>query len=566
MNNKNHTLTLGEREAKASRFLEIIPGALVWLALTSPIVLSFFYPTWVAYFIIVFDLFWLFKAFYMSRNLLNAYSRMIIEQKTNWIERLPETLEIEKKKKTVLEEIKEKEKSILNRGLFRPFAKFLPKYKKEAKQTRYLYSFLEEISNVKQSEIINWQDIYHLVILATYQEDISILRDSIKAVKNSNFSSKKIMFVLAGEERDQERFQKYAQELKEEFKDSFYLFISTIHPKDIPGEVKGKGGNITYAAKETKKIIDELGLDYKNIIVTTLDADNIVHPEYFASLTYRYVINPHRRKRSFQPVPIFNNNIWDVPAPVRIVASSNGFWQLIESTRPERLRNFSSHAQSFDALVDTDFWATNTIVEDGHQYWRSFFTYDGNYEVVPMFLPIYQDAVQEKTFLKTLKAQYVQLRRWAWGASDFPYVVLNLSANNKIPWWKKIVALYRMMEGYFFWATASLFITIVGWLPGLINPTFNYTLVAFNLPMITSTLMTIAMFGIFINIMISILLLPKRPGHYGKIKHVFMGLQWILMPLVTIFFSSIPAIEAQTRLMIGRRLDWKVTKKVRTNK
>ena len=37
-------------------------------------------------------------------------------------------------------------------------------------------------------------------------------------------------------------------------------------------------------------------------------------------------------------------------------------------------------------------------------------------------MPIYQDAVLSSTYVKTLKAQFIQLRRWAYGASDVPYV------------------------------------------------------------------------------------------------------------------------------------------------
>jgi len=543
------------------RTLEIIPGALVWIALATPIVLSFSYPTHVAYFIIAFDMYWFFKAFYMSKNLIHAYSFMMIDQATNWKEKIKEIKNIEVVRDRIKRFLGEEKHKIYTIPPFSFLMRVSKKWRKKISFYNYNHEFLNLISKVKQEDIIDPEEIHHLIILATYKEDISILREAIDAVKNSNFDSKKVLFVLGGEERDKERFLKYSLILEKEYNDVFKYFLSTVHPENILGEVKGKGGNITFAGRKALEKVESLGLKYDRVIVTTLDADNIVHPEYLAVLTYKYAINKERVYRSFQPVPIFNNNIWDVPAPVRIVGMSNGFWQLIESTRPERLRNFSSHAQSLAALVDTDFWSTNTIVEDGHQFWRTFFRYDGNHEVVPLFMPIYQDAVEEKTFLKTLKAQYVQLRRWAWGASDFPYVTINVFKNYKIPLYKKIVAMYRMMEGYFFWATAPMFITIAGWLPGLINPGFKYTVVAFNLPQITSTLMTIAAAGIFVNILISILLLPPRPQKYSVVRHIMMGLQWILLPFVTLFLSAIPAIDAQTRLMIGKRLDWKVTKK-----
>ena len=95
----------------------------------------------------------------------------------------------------------------------------------------------------------------------------------------------------------------------------------------------------------------------------------------------------------------------------------------VSSMRPHALRNFSSHAQSLQTLIDTDFWSVRTIVEDGHQFWRTYFRYDGDHQVFPVYVPVYQDAVLAKGYRRTLKAQFIQLRRWAWGASDVAYVI-----------------------------------------------------------------------------------------------------------------------------------------------
>jgi hypothetical protein len=96
---------------------------------------------------------------------------------------------------------------------------------------------------------------------------------------------------------------------------------------------------------------------------------------------------------SYQPLPIYTNNIWDAPAPMRVIATGNSFWNIVLGLRPHMLRNFSSHAQSMAALIDTDFWSVRTIVEDGHQFWRTYFRFDGRHEVYPIFTPIFQDAV-----------------------------------------------------------------------------------------------------------------------------------------------------------------------------
>jgi cellulose synthase/poly-beta-1,6-N-acetylglucosamine synthase-like glycosyltransferase len=256
-----------------------------------------------------------------------------------------------------------------------------------------------------------FENIYHLIILATYKEELDILRTSIKALLDSNYPLQKVIFVLATEERDKTNAQNNAKILKQEFGHHFHRFITTMHPKDTIGEVKGKGSNITYSAKQVLNYLKTQDIDPQNIIVTTLDADNRVHKQYLPSLTYHYLIDSDPLHKSYQPIPMFFNNIWEVPIPLRSLAVGSSFWQMIEATRPYRMRNFSSHAQSLAALIETNFWSTKTIVEDGHQFWRTYFSFNGNHQVVPLYIPIYQDAVLSPiSYIMTFWAQYIQKR------------------------------------------------------------------------------------------------------------------------------------------------------------
>jgi hypothetical protein len=168
---------------------------------------------------------------------------------------------------------------------------------------------------------------------------------------------------------------------------------------------------------------------------------------------------------------LFLNNIWDAPAPMRVIATGNSFWNIINSLRPHMLRNFSSHSQSMAALIDMDFWSTRTIVEDGHHFWRSYFRYDGHYDVVPIYVPIYQDAVLSSTYRKTLKAQFVQVRRWAYGVSDVPYVAIKVFGPGRtVPLWDGISKFVRLLDGHVSWASSSLVLLFGAWAPLFLNP------------------------------------------------------------------------------------------------
>jgi hypothetical protein len=255
---------------------------------------------------------------------------------------------------------------------------------------------------------------------------------------------------------------------------------------------------------------------------------------------------------SFQPIPMFTNNIWDAPAPMRVIATGNSYWMLIQGLRQHMLRNFSAHAQPLHALIETDFWSTRTIVEDGHQFWRSYFAFDGKHEVIPIFLPIYQDAVLADGYRKTLKAQFIQLRRWAWGASDISYVAkFGFFTKNKIPKHDVVFKFLRLFEGHISWATSPLLLAFGAIIPWVFNQS---DFLANQLPQVASRMQTLAMVGIFVSLFFSFKILPPKPERYKRHRTIFMVLQWVLLPITTICYSSFAALNSQTRLMFKRYL------------
>jgi hypothetical protein len=150
-------------------------------------------------------------------------------------------------------------------------------------------------------------------------------------------------------------------QLVKDFQKHFRYMTATKHI-DLPNEVIGKGGNITHSARELEKYLRQEKIDPNTVMVTTLDADNRPHKEYFAALTYITAASVDPLHVSYQPIPSYTNNIWDAPAPMRVIATGNSFWNMVLSLRPHMLRNFSAHAQSMQALIDMDFWSVRTIV------------------------------------------------------------------------------------------------------------------------------------------------------------------------------------------------------------
>jgi hypothetical protein len=528
------------------RIFEIIPGTFTWLILLGPIALSLVYPIAVAYFIIAFDLYWLMKSIRMSFALLVGYKRTREAERTNWNDRLTE-----------LEDVK---------GSYKHAQDMLEQAKTRKAHRTHIKSLKDQVERLellaaREQTIYNPKKIRNCIIMPVYNESIEVVRPSVQAVLDSEYDPKNIIFVLTYEERGGEAAKSTAKALEAEFRNKFGVYKTYCHPDGVVGEVKGKGPNISYAGIKILNYIKKENIDIESVIVTTLDCDNRVHAQYFSRLSYEYCISPNRKHTSFQPLTLFFNNLWDVPAPMRVIATGNSFWVMVESVRKGRLRNFASHAQPLSALIDTDFWSRTSPVEDGHQFYRSYFTFNGDYLVEPLFIPIYQDAVLASRYHHTFISQFKQLQRWAYGISDFPYVVQNSVKNKEIPWSNKLLQLGRLFEGHISWSTAPLILTFAAWAPLYLNASFSNSVIAHQLPVIASRILTLAMIGIFSTIWISFIMMPKRPAHVKRYKIIFMITQWVLVPITAIVFGAFAAISAQTKLMLGRPLVWVVTEK-----
>lgn len=415
-----------------------------------------------------------------------------------------------------------------------------------------------------KKEIKNYKKYYHLIILPTYKEPYEVIRKTFLTLINCEYPKDRFIIFLGGEERDRENFLQIAEKIKQEFGDKFYKLSITVHPKDLPGELAGKGANENYIGHQAKKFINKEKIPYKDVIVSCFDIDTRPHLKYFAHLVYKYATVPNPTRFSYQPVATYNNNIWDSPSFIRVTANSTTFWLLTDLARPERLFTFSSHSMSFRALVDVDFWQKDIVTEDSRICLQCLVRYDGDYQVMPMYMPVSMDTVYTGSIWRGIVDQYKQQRRWAYGAENAPYLIWHLlSGKSKMSNLKKFRYLWNQLEGTYSWATAPILISILGRLPlYMLGDAGRATVIAQNAPDVLHFLMTSAMIGLVFCAIISTLLLPSKPKTKKWYSYPIMILQWILFPITMVIFGSIPATEAQTRLMLGKYLGFNVTTKV----
>lgn len=496
------------RDRVLYRLFEILPAVLSYGTLGLFVFLSFKKPVWAAYLTIIFAAYWFFKTAYLSIHLRHNFKRMRHNMGVNWRAKLHD----------------------------------LPQTPARA-----------------ESHFI------HMVLLPFYDEPYGVLEESIRSYVAADWDTKSIILVLATEERAGSDAHSTARRLAENYGEKFLEFLITVHPAGRPGEIPGKGSNLSYAAEAARTaILDPRGIPYEHVIVSAFDSDTVVYPHYFACLTHHVMTEKEPLRASFQPVPLYNNNIWEAPMLSRVIAYSSSFWQMIQQERPEKLATFSSHAVIFKTLHEAGYWQRNVVSEDSRIFWNLFVRFDGEYRVVPMAYPVSMDANVAPSLWKTAKNIYKQHRRWTYGVENVPYILFAFLKNPRIPLEKKIRFSFFQIEGFWSLATHPLILFAIGWLPMFVGGSaFNATVLSYNLPLMAKTFLTAAMFGLVVSAAICMHLIPDPPEGTGRARRAMMAIQWILVPATMVIFSSVPGLESQTRLALGKYLGFWVTPKSR---
>lgn len=482
------------------RLLEMVPGTISWAVLILPIWLSFSYPWLVAYFVLSFNFYWLCRALWFSSAVVVAFRRIRRVVATDWDARL---------------------------------------------------------ASLPTPEV---ESLIHLALIPTYTEPLDKLQATVKALAEAEWPKERKICAIITRETDAGGIANVAT-LRDEFGDQFAEFIHILDPLE-PGIVIGKSSAMAWGGRYLYRLlVRERGMDARRIIITDLDSDFRVHPKYFSYLSWMHLSDPNRETQLYQPIPYLHNNIWQAPVFQRVFAAVLTQMQMWRSVLPEKLVSFSSYSTTLHLVHDIGYWATDAIPEDSRFFWKSYFRYGDRFRAVPLFMPIYGDAVRARTYWRSMAEQYLQVRRWAWGVTDIPFVVQNAVRHHEISFWSRFWRIANLFGEHINWAIAPFVITFGATLPLLLNPYFGETTLGQNLPIFASAMLTMALLSLLVLVVVEHRIVPPRPAEWGIGRRIISYAQWIFLPIVGMFFSTLPALDAQTRLLTGRYLEYRVTEK-----
>jgi len=487
------------------RFFEILIPSITWGLITLPIWLSPFHPAVVAYFIILFDVYFFYKSLKTVVLATVSYINVDKSRQVDWL--------------------------------------------------------------AKVKSIEDFRKIKHFFIVPNYRESYAKVKKTLEQIANQKYPNKQLYIVLALEEAEGKAAVKRYRQLAKHFKNRFAGFWATYHRLE-PGEEKGKASNEAFAAKKISRWVAKQGLDPLDILITSCDADALVDKQYCAYLTTNYLLDQNGRYHFYASPVVLYNNYWHLNFIIRLQTTISSILRLSLLSDKNNLIQISTYSMSLWLLESVGYWDVDIIPEDWHLFLQAFFKHGQKVQTVPIYLLCTRDGVRGKNWRDTFKSRYEQERRWAWGVSDIPYAMEQVFKSKHIRFLDKFFRLLGIIESHIFWPVSFFLLTLGATIPGLVNPYFKRTVMGYLLPEVAGAIVTLSVLFVLV-----IAYLDFQAKHrLMKMKKIearnfpYLVIQWLLFPVlspvISAFLSSLPALESHTRLLLGKKLNYKVTRKV----
>ncbi|KAL7311923.1 hypothetical protein PS15m_009632 [Mucor circinelloides] len=223
-------------------------------------------------------------------------------------------------------------------------------------------------------------------------------------------------------------YEQKSNNLADYFKDSFLQFIVTAHPADIPGETRGKGSNVAYAARHGCAQMLQQGIDRRRVILTVSDSDSSIPELYTKEVEKAFNRAEDPYFLLFAPPIFFSRNCYEVPAAVRMTDIT---WSAMVMSSLSNSRGLSfpcsTYSLSMVLAERVGYWDTDadSVGEDMHMMLKCFFKTDGLARCCPIFVPINLTNVQTPGYIANMNARFVQAKRHYNGIADLAYTLRN---------------------------------------------------------------------------------------------------------------------------------------------
>jgi hypothetical protein len=408
-----------------------------------------------------------------------------------------------------------------------------------------------------------WDDVLQVVVIPNYKEELVTLRQTLDRLALQPIAKRQLIVVLAMEAGEPTAGAKAAT-LEAEYKHCFRDMFSTLHPRGISGELQVKSANLTWAVRTTKRIlVDELGYDLDHIVVTTSDADSLLHLKYLEALTFLFALSPKRYSTVWQAPIRYHSNVWNIHPALGLIHAYSSAWELAYLAAPWwSALPISTYSMSLRLADDVGYWDTDVIADESHMFIKCYFRRGGQLELGKIFLPFSGCAVTGNNFLDACKNRYAQSMRHAWGSKEVGYTLAQMIERPEVPFGRGLQILLRVAHDNIMAGAGWVIMTVGAQLPLLLYP--HLLVDGWHLPqfiLLQGSLVIVGVIGVAFW-WLDMRIRPPRKKPWTA-REVFMTvISFPLLPILTVIFLALPVIEAQTRLLLGIPIRFKVARKV----
>lgn len=554
------------KDKLTKRFFEVMPGILAWVIITSPVWGGIFFPEIIAYFVLIFNAFWVYKSLSSVIFFIIGYLKIRNFENTDCMARLKRLDDIDSSIKSIQREIKRLEEAKFSEKDFdrRPLNKLPKLFKKwlytieKQKTIRHLNDEIKSLAKLKQKKLLDWKKVRHVIIIPFWKEPYAVLKRSLDKLASQTFPTERINIVLGAEARHVPAY-KMAKKLQYEFKGKFENLWINNHVL-TEEEIIGKASNMASCGKFAQKKVEELGWDKGKITITSCDCDTQFDRQYFAYLTYLFVTDEDRYTHFYAAPMVYYANYWKVPFYSRVANTLFTINNIATSVRTDKYIQVSSYSFSWRLLEDIEFWSVDIIPEDFHMFFKALFIHRDKVVTLPIYLPNLADAAESIGHRATMKNQYEQVKRWAWGVSDDGWMIRSLFKVSKVTPYM-VYRVFHTVYDHMTWSIISFVLLFGANIPPLVNKNFARTVLGQKLPKVSSFMLTISSIGFVATVILDFFLKPRRAKKVSIFQMIFEQLQWITFPVVSFVFGAIPGLDAQTRLLFGKYMEYRLTEK-----
>jgi hypothetical protein len=232
----------------------------------------------------------------------------------------------------------------------------------------------------------------------------------------------------------------------------------------------------------------------------------------------------------------------------------------------------SSYSLSLRLLDSSGYWDPDVIADEWHMFIKAYFNREGKVELERVFLPFMATAVTGHTWWEAVKNRYLQTLRHAWGSKEVGYILAKMLEHPEIQFQDSFRLLFRVAHDILLAGAGWVILTVGSQLPILLHPRMappmgeilqNPSLLL-NYP--THILLSVA--GVLVVVLgiifwyQDVIVRPPRNRYVSLKERLLTLLSFPLLPIMTLIVVALPTLQAQTRLLVGIPLRFKVSKKV----